>query len=124
MEINKINQRVLINSKSNKYAGYSKEEDTFERSRNEDKGIYKPVVFHRKKQANPGENNNISQTEIPKEIKSLNIIYTNDIHGAIAPEKFDKKLNTYTGGMAYMGTVIKELKKETEGKNLLPASAN
>ena len=119
MEINKINQRVLINSKSNKYTGYSKEEDTFERSRNEDKGIYKPVVFHRKKQANPGENNNISQTEIQKETKSLNIIYTNDIHGAIVPEKFDKELNAYTGGMAYMGTVIKKLKKETEGKNLL-----
>ncbi|MEQ8190198.1 MAG: bifunctional UDP-sugar hydrolase/5'-nucleotidase [Candidatus Eremiobacterota bacterium] len=54
-------------------------------------------------------------------LKTLNIIYTNDIHGTILPVE-DKKnylVREPFGGVSYMGTIIKNLKEETEGKNLL-----
>ncbi len=54
-------------------------------------------------------------------LKTLNIIYTNDIHGTILPVE-DKKnylVREPFGGVSYMGTIIRELKEETEGKNLL-----
>lgn len=117
--INKIMEKGIGGKKSKKITDFEKDKDSFEKARGEDKNIYKPGLFQRKIYVNRGENNNISGTEISEQTKSLNIIYTNDIHGAIVPEEFNKSLNSYTGGMAYTGTVIKELKKETEGKNLL-----
>ncbi len=95
MKIDNINQRLQVNTgKKNK--DVPEEKDTFSKGIKDDLNIYSPP-----------------------QTKSLNIIYTNDIHGAILPAKFDKKLGTHTGGMACMGTVIKELKSETEGENLL-----
>ncbi len=54
-------------------------------------------------------------------LKTLNIIYTNDIHGTILPVE-DKKnylVREPFGGVSYMGTIIRNLKKKTEGSNLL-----
>jgi 2',3'-cyclic-nucleotide 2'-phosphodiesterase (5'-nucleotidase family) len=54
-------------------------------------------------------------------LKTLNIIYTNDIHGTILPIEDKKKFpaGEGLGGVSCMATVIRKLKEETEGNNLL-----
>jgi 2',3'-cyclic-nucleotide 2'-phosphodiesterase (5'-nucleotidase family) len=49
-------------------------------------------------------------------LATIDIIYTNDIHGAISPKGGDQEGTT--GGVAYMGTLIKKLQQES-GDNFL-----
>jgi 2',3'-cyclic-nucleotide 2'-phosphodiesterase (5'-nucleotidase family) len=52
-------------------------------------------------------------------IKTLSVIYTNDIHGAITPMKDDKNPGAHVGGVAYAGSLVKELKNKSEGNYVL-----
>jgi len=49
-------------------------------------------------------------------LATIDIIYTNDIHGAISPKGGDQEGTT--GGVAYMGTLIRKLQQES-GDNFL-----
>lgn len=50
-------------------------------------------------------------------LATIDIIYTNDIHGAISPKGDDKE--GLTGGVAYMGTLIRKLQSESKDNFLL-----
>lgn len=53
--------------------------------------------------------------------KTINIIYTNDIHGTINPElkKKGPDKGKSMGGVAHMGTVIKDLKEKSKGSSVI-----
>jgi len=64
----------------------------------------------------------VTSSALPSpQIKALNIIYTNDIHGAIKPELKKKGTNKgkHMGGVAHMSTVIKDLKQKGGGNSLV-----
>jgi 5'-nucleotidase / UDP-sugar diphosphatase len=52
-------------------------------------------------------------------LKTLRIIYTNDIHGAISPVKDEKNEGKTVAGLSSMGAVIRKLEKEDENNVLL-----
>jgi len=56
---------------------------------------------------------------IAEALKTIDIIYTNDIHGAINPMKDDKNHGFQKGGVSYMGTLIKQLKNESPHNHIL-----
>jgi len=47
-------------------------------------------------------------------LKTINIIYTNDLHGSLTPKEKEG-----SGGMAYTASVIKDLKNKSKGNSLL-----
>ena len=51
--------------------------------------------------------------------KTIDIIYTNDIHGAITPMKDSKNPGQHVGGVSYVGSLIKDLKEDSKGNYLL-----
>ena len=56
---------------------------------------------------------------VKSELKSLDIIYTNDIHGAISPVKDKNNPDGLVGGVAYIGSLVGELKENSQGSNIL-----
>jgi 5'-nucleotidase / UDP-sugar diphosphatase len=52
-------------------------------------------------------------------LKTLRIIYTNDIHGAISPSKDDKDEHKTVAGLSSMGSVIRKLEKENHDNVIL-----
>ncbi|MEQ8188922.1 MAG: bifunctional UDP-sugar hydrolase/5'-nucleotidase [Candidatus Eremiobacterota bacterium] len=52
----------------------------------------------------------------PQTEATVNIIYTNDLHGSFLPKENE---GSSTGGMAYTASVIRELKNKSEGNSLL-----
>ena len=50
-------------------------------------------------------------------LKTINIIYTNDLHGAIRP--VEKKSGDKVGGISHVVTVIKDLKNKADGNALV-----
>ena len=52
----------------------------------------------------------------PQAEATVNIIYTNDLHGSFLPKENG---DSSTGGMAYTASVIRDLKNKSEGNSLL-----
>jgi len=61
----------------------------------------------------------ILPTPMKEALKTVSVIYTNDIHGAITPSKDDKNPGGLTGGVAYVGSAVKELKDKAQGNYVL-----
>jgi len=61
----------------------------------------------------------ILPTPMNEALKTVSVIYTNDIHGAITPSKDDTNPGGLKGGVAYVGSAIKELKDKAKGNYVL-----
>ena len=111
-----------------------KEQDGFSKSFSSGAvNTYNPQIFteNKKKQDKKGlediiltaeaSSGTISSPSSHAALNTLHLIYTNDIHGNIAPKE-DRKRQTIKeprGGLAYMGAVIKDIQKEANGNYLL-----
>jgi 2',3'-cyclic-nucleotide 2'-phosphodiesterase (5'-nucleotidase family) len=49
----------------------------------------------------------------------IDVIYTNDIHGAITPKKDENDPDALSGGVSYLGSVVRRLQQESGGNYIL-----
>ena len=108
-------------------------EDNFSKSSLAEKAnIYNPGLFVENKteadDINRDSQNTVTASDTSRsssyqaDLKTIHIIHTNDIHGNIAPLELTKKQTRPAeprGGLAYMGTIIKDVKKEAQGDYIL-----
>lgn len=128
MKINNVNTGLYTAPKATVTQHTQKEKDNFIKGNNsDDLQIYKPVIPENKKpqeaSSDMSEGISVSAALFPspsgEALKTIDIIYTNDIHGAISPSIDSKNPGTLTGGVSYIGSLIKKLKDENQGKNIL-----
>ena len=128
MKINTLNTGIYTTSARKTAKNEMPQNDKFIKSEGDSLNIYNPIKVRGRHDGEFMESISRSDlglaifastamlpTPMHEALKTVSVIYTNDIHGAITPSKDDTNPGGLKGGVAYVGSAIKELKDKAKG---------
>jgi len=132
LKINTLNTGIYTTSARKTAKNEMPQNDKFIKSEGDSLNIYNPIKVRGRHDGEFMESISRSDlglaifastamlpTPMHEALKTVSVIYTNDIHGAITPSKDDTNPGGLKGGVAYVGSAIKELKDKAKGNYVL-----